>query len=163
MKKLLLLVGLSLSLSLLAQVQPAENQPQTVRPTAEGHLQLLARHARGVGPRIEFMPEWDAFGWFTADDRVEWQLADVKPGHYQVIMSWSVSDEEAGKPFLIEAGEHQLEAVVGKTGSWETFVTAPIGDIYLTADVDTLVLRPASRFDEGALLDVRKLKLVPVD
>lgn len=160
---LLLLAGISLSLSVMAESQLTENQPQTIQPTAEGHLQLLARHARGIGPRIEFMPEWDAFGWVTADDRIEWQLTDVTPGRYQVIMTWSVSDKEAGKPFVVEAGEHQLEAVVEKTGSWETFITAPLGNIYLSTDVDKLVLRPTSRFNEGALLDLRKLELVPVD
>lgn len=160
---LLVLAGISLSLAVMAQTQTTENQPQTVTPRADGHLQLLARHAKGLGPRIEFMPEWDAFGWFTADDRVEWELADVTPGHYQVIMTWSVSDEESGKPFVVEAGEHQLEAVVGKTGSWETFITAPLGELYLTPDVDKLVLRPTSKFEEGALLDIRKLELVPVD
>lgn len=165
MKKLIvvLLFGLSLSLALLAGAEPAQHQPQTVRPAADGHMHLWARQARGLGPRIEFMPEWDAFGWFTAADRVEWQLADVKPGHYRVLMTWSVSDKEAGKPLVIEAGAHQLEAVVEKTGSWETFITAPLGVIYLGEDVDTLVLRPASRFAEGALLDVRKLELVPED
>lgn len=160
---LLLLAGIGLSLCVMAENQPTENQPQTVTPTADGHLQLLARHAKGVGPRIEFIPEWDAFGWFTADDRIEWQLADVTPGHYQVIMTWSVSDEEAGKPFVVEAEEHQLEAAVGKSGSWETFVTAPLGDIYLTGEVEKLVLRPTSRFDKGALLDLRKLELVPAE
>ncbi len=161
--KTLLLFLTGIGLSLIAQAQPVENQPQTVKPTADGHLQLWARHARGVGPRIEFMPEWDAFGWFTAKDRVEWQLAEVEAGHYQVSMTWSVSDEEAGKPFIIEAGEYQLEGVVEKSGSWETFVTASIGDIYLSAETDTLVFKPASRFAKGALLDLRKLELVPAD
>ena len=49
------------------------------------------------------------------------------------------------------------------TGSWEVFETAAIGRLFLDANVDVVVFRPASQFSTGALLDLRKLVLVPAD
>ena len=43
------------------------------------------------------MPEWKAFGWFTAADKVEWDIETARKGKYEVYLDWSVSDEEAGK------------------------------------------------------------------
>jgi hypothetical protein len=113
------------------------------------------------------MPEESAFGWFTAADKVEWEVQVPDPGTYDVFLDWSVADDEAGKPFVLETKGQQLHGVVGPTGSWQTYSTAKIGTIALKAGTQKLVFKPASKFpttgDKGALLDLRGLKLVPVD
>jgi neutral ceramidase len=141
----------------------AVNKPVAVRPERDGTLLLTAENGKGVGPKIKYMPEWRAFGWFTADDHVEWDVRGGKPATYKVFLDWSVSDKEAGKPFTFQAGNEKLEGVVQTTGSWETFKTETIGTIKLSGGKQKLVFKPKGTFEKGgALLDLRSIRLVPV-
>lgn len=139
------------------------NKPTLVRGSKDGSLRLTAENGRGVGPEIKYMPEWNAFGWFEATDHVEWDVQVKKSGEYEAYLSWSVSDEEAGKPFLLECGGESIRGQVGRSGSWETFKTEKIGTIRLTKGRQKVVFRPASSFEKGgALLDLREIKLVRI-
>lgn len=143
------------------EMQDSLNIPQITYPAANGSLELKAIHGRGIGPEIEFMPEWEAFGWFTDEDRIEWDMEVEQPGTYKVEMEWSVADQEAGKEFVIEAGSEKIRGKVGKTGSWETFKTTQVGTLNLSKGYHRVVFRPAEAFEGGALLDLRKLILSP--
>lgn len=138
------------------------NEPKDIHAASDGALSLQASAGRGVGPRIEYMPEWAAFGWFTSDDLVEWDVVVSAPGNYDVYLNWSVSDEEAGKPFAFEIADQRIEGVVEKSGSWETFKTMKIGEARLNEGRFKASFKPTSVFDkEGALLDLREVRLVP--
>jgi hypothetical protein len=138
------------------------NHPEVVRPESNGVLRLRANVGRAIGPEIKYMPEWRAFGWFTAADLVEWDIEGVKKGKYDVYLEWSVADEEAGKRFILQAGKQQLKGKVGQTGSWEKFKSEKIGSIQLAPGRQKMVFKPAEAFGKGALLDLREIKLVPV-
>lgn len=138
------------------------NSQELVQPERDGVLLLKAEIARAVGPDIQYMPEWKAFGWFTEKDRVEWDVEVSEKGKYDVYLEWSVSDEEAGKPFVFEAGDQQLNGKIGQTGSWFTYKTEKVGRIRLPAGRQKVVFRPGSESEKGALLDLREVKLVPV-
>jgi hypothetical protein len=142
------------------------NQPSKVTSSPDGSLLLSAENGKGVGPKIAYMPEESAFGWFTAADRVEWDVQINNAGKYDVYLDWSVDNKEAGKPFILETKGQQLRGTVGRTGSWQTYKTEKIGTITLAAGTHKLVFKPASKFEtvgeQGALLDLRGLKLVPV-
>ena len=143
------------------QTPDTVNHPEVVRPGPDGTVRLVAETGRAIGPGIKYMPEWKAFGWFTAADRVEWDIEGIKNGRYDVYLEWSVSDEEAGKPFVLQIGNQKLAGQVGKTGSWETFKTQKIGTISLTADRQKIIFKPDSKFEKGALLDLREVTLIP--
>ncbi|HLU90618.1 MAG TPA: hypothetical protein VKZ51_12350, partial [Cyclobacteriaceae bacterium] len=83
-------------------------------------------------------------------------------GSYSVVLEWSVSDQEAGKAFVLTTGSEALRGKVGKTGSWETFKSERIGDIVLDKGYNKVVFKAAEAFDEGALLDLREIRLIPV-
>ena len=142
------------------------NQPGKVTPSQNGSLLLSAETGKGVGPKIAYMPEESAFGWFTAADKVEWDVLVNNAGKYDVYLDWSVDNKQAGKPFILETKGQQLRGTVGRTGSWQTYKTEKIGTIKLAAGTNKLVFKPASKFEtigeDGALLDLRGLKLVPV-
>lgn len=133
-----------------------------VRPESDGSLNLNAEVGKAIGPKIEYMSEWKAFGWFTSKDKVVWTVLVEKSGKYDVYMEWSVSDKEAGKPFIFRAENSDLKSKVGKTGSWETFKTEKIGTIQLSAGQQSMVFKPDSEFTEGALLDLREVRLIPI-
>lgn len=143
-------------------VKGAINVPAVVRPQADGRLRLTAERGQAIGPNIKYMPEWKAFGWYTAADRVEWEVAVAKAGEYEVYLDWSVSDEAAGNPFVFEGGGSSVEGVVGKTGSWETFKQEKIGRIDLPAGLIKMVFKGSSPDPRSGLLDLREVILVPV-
>ena len=132
-----------------------------VRPESNGSLRLSAEAGKAIGPKIEYMPEWKAFGWFTSKDRIEWNVLVKESGEYDVFLEWSVSDMEAGKPFVLISDGNELKNKVAKTGSWENYKSTKIGHIRLSAGQQLMVFKPDSEFTEGALLDFREVKLVP--
>lgn len=157
-EQVLLLPGYSLKRQeFITKDTPA---PALVVPEKDGTLRLLAEKGRGIGPKIKYMPEWKAYGWFTADDLVEWEV-QVKKGTYDVYLEWSVSDQEAGKPFVFQAGEQRLTGTVAPSGSWENFKTVKIGHLKLRSGKQKMVFKPNSKFETGAILDLREIKLVP--
>ncbi len=135
-------------------------EPELVVPEKDGALRLLAEKGRGIGPKIKYMPEWKAYGWFTADDQIEWEV-QVKKGGYDVYLEWSVSDQEAGKPFVFKTGDQLLTGTVEPSGSWEDFKTIKIGHLKLRSGRQKMVFKPNSKFETGAILDLREIKLVP--
>jgi hypothetical protein len=141
-------------------IDTIKNRPELVRSTTGGILRLTAGNGHAIGPHIKYMPEWRAFGWFTALDRIEWNVEVKKAGVYKVQLEWSVSDEEAGKDFLIETGRQSLTGIVAPSGSWETFKIEDIGKIKLKVGKQKIVFKPKKHFDKGALLDFRELKLI---
>lgn len=138
------------------------NIPEMVGPTGNGQIILSANKGKGTGPKIQYMPEWKAFGWFTAEDQVEWDVEVLKAGTYAIHMEWSVDDAEAGKPYIVQASGTKYVGKVDKTGSWETFRKKIVGQIQLASGKQKLVFRPGSQFKQGALLDLREIQLVPV-
>jgi peptidoglycan/xylan/chitin deacetylase (PgdA/CDA1 family) len=137
------------------------NTPQVLHAAPGKAINLEARYGLSRGPEIAYMPDWKAFGWFTGKDRVEWIVDVPQTATYNVILDWSVSNEEAGKKFILEGGEKPLTGVVEKSGSWETFKEKRIGTIRLSKGRHTLTFRPAEEFAKGALLDLRTIKLTP--
>lgn len=142
--------------------RPATNKQVLVQAEENGTLYLQAHTARAEGPKIQYMPEWKAFGWFTEADKVEWEVEIPKKGKYDVYLDWSVSDAEAQKPFVFEAGSRKLNGRIGKTGSWFTYRKEKIGTLRLEEGNQKIVFRPGPDSPKGALLDLREMILVPV-
>lgn len=132
--------------------------PQIVREQ-NGELVLNAQRGWGIGPEIKYMSEWQAFGWFGGQDQVEWDTEIDQTGRYEVVLEWSVSDEEAGKEFVLETSDSQLRGKAEKTGSWEIFRTVRVGYLQLEKGYHRIILKPATAFKTGALMDLKKVVL----
>ena len=134
--------------------------PASVKPGPDGVLSLHAAAGHGIGPKIMYMAEWGAFGWFTDQDRVEWPVELAKAGRYDVWLEWSVADSHAGNPFLFQVGDAQLTGTVDKSGSWETYRKVKIGQMELKAGAQLAVFRANGAF-KTALMDLREIRLTP--
>jgi hypothetical protein len=143
-------------------VRVSNNSPSVLKAVPGMPIELRAELAKSKGPEIKYMPEWRAFGWFTELDQVEWEVSLKKGGTYEVYLDWSVSDEEAGKPYVFESGNQRISSTVGKTGSWFTYRYEKIGTIKLAAGKNVLAFKAGADSPKGALLDLRSMKLVPV-
>ncbi len=147
-----------------AAIADTMNIPELVRLSKEGQLRLSAEKGKAIGPAIKYMPEWKAFGWFTSDDSVVWEVDVPLEGTYEVWLEWSVSDQEAGKEYILKAGEEKIQGKVGKSGSWETFQKKSIGTIRLNKGFEKVIFKSFEEFEkDGAILDLREISLKKIN
>lgn len=146
----------------LKQDRPETNQLKTVHAEKDGRIILHAADAETTGPNIQYMPEWKAFGWFNTEDEARWEVQVDKAGKYKAYLEWTVDDARSGKTFLFEGEKNKIKGVIGKTGSWFTFRTELIGTIQLKAGQNNLTFKSGNKKEEGAMLDLRKIVLVPM-
>lgn len=153
----------SIAVAQSSEFDDVDSYFRVIEALPDGSLLLHAEDGRALGEAIEYMPEWQAYGWFTSTSRVEWDVEVERGGKYDVYLEWSVSDEEAGKPFSFTAGDAEITGVVERTGSWLTFSIKNIGQMDLEPGHSSMAFKPTSDFPEdGALLDLRGIYLVPV-
>ncbi|CAM3734038.1 carbohydrate-binding protein [Aquirufa aurantiipilula] len=136
------------------------NLPARIVKGAQGQYHLTAAKGKAIGPDIKFMPEFQAFGWFTSKDRVEWEVDIQKAGDYQVDIIYSVDNAEAGKEFILSSPTSQLIGKVLPSGSWETYRTLKGGKIHLAAGLQKIEFKSKTQFKAGgAILDLREIVL----
>ncbi|HEX5555043.1 MAG TPA: neutral/alkaline non-lysosomal ceramidase N-terminal domain-containing protein [Chitinophagaceae bacterium] len=141
--------------------RPAANQQELIEQGEDGVYQLSSWLAGTVGNDIKYMPEWKAFGWFNTPDQASWKVSIAKKGRYDVYLVYSVSDQDAGKAFVLQLGKKRLKGKVEKTGSWFTYKRKKIGSVRLSSGVHTITLKSGSRKDKGSMFDLREVTLVP--
>ena len=147
------------SVIVTSQLPDTVNHPVLVTEQPAGTLRLTAQNGKALGPEIKYMPEWRAFGWFTAKDSVEWEVDVPAAGDYKVQLEWSVSDEDAGKEFILIADTDKLTGKVDKSGSWETFKKKEVGNINLAQGKQKIIFKSNTKFNSGAILDLREIEL----
>ena len=145
-----------------SEFEDVDSYYRVVPALPDGSLLLHAEDGRAIGEEIEYMPEWQAYGWFTSTSYVEWDVVVDREAAYDVYLEWSVSDEQAGKPYAFTAGEEEITGIVERTGGWLTYSIEKIGEMGLEPGSYTMTFRPMSEFGpEDALLDLRGVYLVP--
>src|SRR6476661_2740560 len=97
---------------LLFSIFSCDGETKVENTSVPATLHLTAENGKPLGPDIKYMPEWKAFGWFTAKDSVEWDVDVPAAGDYNVQLEWSVSDEDAGKEFILIAANDKLTGIV---------------------------------------------------
>jgi uncharacterized protein YxjI len=135
------------------------NRPSRVLVEKDGSLRLTAEKGKAIGPKIQYMPEWRAFGWFTAKDEVVWDVQVPESGNYEVLLEWSVADAEAGKYFLLSSSKGSLKKQVRPSGSWENYAAEIVGKLPLKKGKERIRFKSNDYFKEGAILDLREIRL----
>ena len=156
---LLLILFNGLFFGIAADAAP---NPSLVRVEKNGTLRLSAEKGKAIGPEIKYMPEWRAYGWFTAADRVEWQVQVPESGPYEVSIEYSVDNLEAGKQFILFSSTANLKGIVARSGSWETYKLVKVGSIKLSKGIQKITFKSHTKFAKGAILDLREIRLVKV-
>jgi len=136
--------------------------PSLVRVEKNGTLRLSAEKGKAIGPEIKYMPEWRAYGWFTAADRVEWQVQIPETGIYEASIEYSVDNLEAGKQFILFSSSANLKGIVARSGSWETYKLVKVGTIKLNKGIQKITFKSQTKFAKGAILDLREVRLIKV-
>lgn len=140
----------------------ASSNYNLIFPEEDGTIILSARKGIGIGPNIKLMPEWEAFGFFRAEDRIEWKISVPSKQRYIIYLDWAAEGSAVGNPFILTIGKKKLEGKNRDTGSWETFKEEPIGELKVKKGVNEVVFRAGEQIKkEGIMLDVRTIRLVP--
>lgn len=124
-----------------------------------GIISLSAIKGKGIGPKIQYMEEWKAFGWFNESDRIEWIIEVQKPGKYDIYLEWSAEGGVIGNPYQLIIGKKMIQRNVKDTGSWEVFDKESIGSLRLKEGLYRVIIRPDPEIEKGGYFDVRSLEL----
>jgi putative heme-binding domain-containing protein len=140
----------------------AGNEPKPVAPAADGTLLLSAADCEIYGSTLIFEPQYKNLGyWSSLDDHTVWTVEVSRAGRYAVEFDWACDTSVAGNPWRLETGGGNLTGEVESTGNWETYRQKQIGEITVAPGHQRVVLRPA-RKPQGAMIDLRAIRLVPV-
>jgi putative membrane-bound dehydrogenase-like protein len=140
----------------------AGNEPEVVRLGAENTLWLLASNCAIYGKTLVYEEQHNNLGnWHSEDDHAVWTVQAPKAGAYAVLLQWACAENSAGNTFVLEAGSERLAGKVQSTGGWDAYRRTKVGELNLKAGEQQVTLRSTGRI-QGALLDLKMIKLVPV-
>ncbi len=137
------------------------NNPQVVKPTTDGTLQLYPTTCEIYGPSIVMERLYKNLGqWNSENDRAVWNIELPKPGRYAVLLNYASLEKNAGNAWLVEAGDKTLTGTVDSTGSIDRYEEIRSGEIDLPAGPQQIVLRSAGPI-KGSLMQFGGLLLKP--
>jgi hypothetical protein len=137
------------------------NEPKVVAPDGNGRLILLATNAEIYGPTIILEDQHKNLGyWSSESDRAVWSVEIPKSDDYSIRLNYACADQSAGNGWTLEAGSKRLTGNIAGTGAWESYRTAEVGRISLSAGKQQIVVRPAGPVRE-ALMDLKAIELRP--
>jgi putative heme-binding domain-containing protein len=138
------------------------NKPELVKPADDGSLKLTPVNAAIYGPSIVLEKKYGNLGfWSSRDDRAVWTVAVPKTGRYEVWFDYACQNDSAGNTYLIQSGSAKLVGKVAGTGTWDKYQQVQVGTLALEAGERQVTMRSEGRIN-GALLDLRAIRLVPV-
>jgi putative membrane-bound dehydrogenase-like protein len=141
----------------------AGNEPQPVKPAADGSLELAATNSEIYGSTLIFEAHYHNLGyWSSLDDHAVWTIEGAPAGKFAVEFEWACDDSVAGNSWLLESTTATLSGEVPSTGGWDSYRKKTVGTIALGAGKQRLTLRAAQK-PQGALLDLRSIRLSPVE
>ncbi len=139
--------------------------PVVTEPGADGSITLAAHSAVTHGRllRYEPQPHKNTVGyWADEKDWCEWSLRAAKPGTYKVLLLQGCGKGQGGSEVKLAAGDQSLSYTVEDTGHFQNFVEREAGKITL-GKVDLRFEIRAVKKAKGAVMDVRQVRLVPVE
>lgn len=130
---------------------------------ADTAIRLTPERARRVGAALQLKNlaggEHAIGFWSNAADYVEWRDLVVKPGKYEVELTYGCNHNQPN-PFTFHAGAETLTGKTESTGGWGTYSSVQLGTVTLTSDRTTFSLKATSA--EGGLMDLKLIRLIPV-
>jgi putative heme-binding domain-containing protein len=137
------------------------NDPQLVKPTTDGTLQLYATNCEIYGPTVVMEHLYKNLShWQSENDRAVWNVELPKAGRYAVRLNFACLEKDAGNTWLLEAGDKTLQGQVASTGSLNRYEEIACGDIELSAGAQQIVFRSAGPI-QGKLLQLGGILLKP--
>ncbi len=138
------------------------NQPQVVKPSADGSIRLHAKTCEVYGPKLQYMAKEQALGWWNSrEDRAVWMIEAPAAGSYTVWFDWSCPDESAGESYVLSCGDQEFRGAIGSTGHWQNYRFRDMGHIVRVGPGVTTLSLQCEDDPQVALADLREVRLRP--
>lgn len=132
-----------------------------LRPGVDGALVLSASQAN-VSGRLGYEIVHNAVGfWTEAQDSLSWDIQVPHLMRYQLELTWSCQEQDAGSEVEFRAGDQSVLFQVPSTGAWSDFQTVVVGELMLGRSTDSLTIAVRAK-PGGAVMNVRSVRLIPV-
>jgi len=139
------------------------NQPQRLVADNEGIFTLTPATCEIYGPTIVLEEKHRNLGWWSSvDDVVTWTIDVPESGTYRVEIDYACDAHAAGHRLVMSSRGSSLTHKIAATSGWDDYQTTEIGTLELSAGVQTVTCKPASR-PLPALLDLKQVRLLPVE
>jgi len=116
----------------------------TTKQTPFGEIFFTAKDAKvhGTTAKLEENPGNYRIGfWTNADDYITWDYKATRWGKYRVLLTYSTAAPD-GSEIEVEFGGAKVAGKLKSTGSWYTYHTIDLGELYLAKDgPQTLTVR----------------------
>jgi acetyl esterase/lipase len=132
---------------------------------ANATISLPAHRAETFGQllRYEPQPHKNTVGyWANADDHCEWKFYAESGGTYQVTIWQGCGAGQGGSTVRLSVKDSSLKFTVEDTGHFQNFRKREIGSLTLAGPGVYTLAVTAEHKAKGAVMDVRKIELVPV-
>ncbi len=145
-----------------------------LRPAPEGEPigQALDRsvllHARDVTlhstkVQYETKPHKNTVGyWVNVTDQVCWDFTVSRGGRFDVEIHQGCGKGHGGSRVALEVAGQKLEFTVNDTGHFQNFVPRKVGTVRLAMGEHRFWIKPVKKAS-GAIMDVRRIRLLPVE
>jgi hypothetical protein len=101
--------------------------------------------------------------WMNPADWAEWVFEVKKPGTFEIEVWQGCGKGSGGSDVYVEAGGKQYPFVVEDTGHFQNFVPRRIGQVTFDKAGEQSVAIHVKRQQKGAIMDIREVKLLPVE
>jgi alpha-L-fucosidase len=133
---------------------------------ADGSLHLLAEDAEIKGSRVRLENKGGVPNigyWSVAADYVQWSPQIIKPGTFDVELTYACDLTSAGNEYVVTVGGRKLTGRTTATRGWDDFGVLKAGRITIdTAGTALITVRPAGPKLNGAgLMNLRSIILKP--
>ena len=148
---------------LQADWRKAMNDSSTDGGNALIYLEAKEAQVKATKMKYEDLPQKDTLGfWVNVEDTASWKFTAPLAGKYRVTVLQGCGKGSGGSTVAVEAGASKCEFTVEETGHFQRFVPREIGQIELTAGVNTLTIRPLQKA-KSAVMDLRRVILERID
>lgn len=101
--------------------------------------------------------------WMNPADWAEWVFDVKKPGTFEIEVWQGCGKGSGGSDVYVEAGGKQYPFVVEDTGHFQNFVPRRVGQVTFEKPGEQSVAIHVKRQQKGAIMDIREVKLLPVE
>lgn len=126
-------------------------------------LQSLVAHIEGS--TLKYAKNYNCLGYWSSKSAFAWWAVHFStPGKYKIVMVQAVDKPSAGNKYELSIGDQKLAGTTRVTRNWSDFVELEVGVITIKQPCyEKLTVRPVSIKPGNALMNLRSVKIIPVD
>lgn len=140
-------------------------RPQASSSRLAAPITLPASNATVHATMMRYEPQTNknCLGYWTkAEDWAEWTFAVPHAASFEVEIWQGCGKGQGGSDVAVEVDGRRFNFVVEDTGHFQNFTPRRIGRVDLSAGNHVLAIKP-QRKQAGAVMDVRRVRLLPVN